>query len=100
MPTLDAASTDIQYAFLSNVNDLTSDVEALAMAQCSDLSDELRTNPTELTEMRGFASTFQNLGVTRPELNTSSDVRDSLDALTKALGQLDAALQTCGIRTP
>jgi hypothetical protein len=100
VPTLDAGSTDTQYAFLSNVNDLTSDIEALAMAQCADLTAELRANPTEVTEMRGFAATFQRLGTSQPLLSSSPDVRSSLDDLGKALTQLDNALSGCGIKTP
>jgi hypothetical protein len=100
VPTLDAASTDTQYAFLSNVNDLTSDIEALSLAQCADLTAEIRNNPTEVTEMRGFAATFQRLGTSQPVLSSSSDVRSSLEDLGKALMQLDNALSTCGIKTP
>lgn len=100
VPTLDAASTDTQYAFLSNVNDLTSDIEALSLAQCADLTAEIRDNPTEVTEMRGFAATFQRLGTSQPVLSSSSDVRSSLEDLGKALTQLDNALSTCGIKTP
>ncbi len=99
-PTLDATTNDVQDAFLSNVNDLTDAVESLAMAQCADLTAETRDNPTEVTEMRGFAATLQRLGTSQPALSTSQDVRSSLDDLSKALQQLDSALSTCGIRIP
>jgi hypothetical protein len=100
VPTLDAVTTDTQYAFLTNVNDLTSDIETLAVAQCADISNEFRDNPTELAQIRGFAQTLQRLGTSQPLLSGSADVRSSLDALAKAQAQLDAALSACGINQP
>jgi hypothetical protein len=97
VPTLDAAVADVQDAFLTNVNDLTSDVETLATATCADLVAETRANPTVLTEMHGFAATLQRLGASQAMLQ-SDDVRSALDALAKAITQLDAALATCGIQ--
>lgn len=99
-PTLEATTNDMQDAFLSNVNDLTDAIESLAMTQCADLTTETQQNPTEVIEMRGFAATLQRLGASQPALSTSQDVRSSLDDMTRALQQLDAALNTCGIRIP
>jgi len=100
VPTVDAATMDMQDAFLTNVNDLTSDVETLATAQCADLTTETRANPTEVTEIRGFAATLQRVGGQQPALSNSDDVKSSLSDLTKAMAQLDAALNTCGIKGP
>ncbi|HEY1293520.1 MAG TPA: hypothetical protein VGJ60_10590 [Chloroflexota bacterium] len=97
VPTLDAATFDIQDAFLTNVNDLTSEVETLATAECADLSAELRANPTEVTEMRGFAATLQRVGGQQPALSNSEDVKASLSDLSKAMAQLEAALSRCGL---
>jgi hypothetical protein len=99
VPTLDATTSDIQDAFLSNVNDLTSDVETLANAQCADLVAETRANPTELAQMRNFAATMQRVATSQAALD-SDDVRSSLSDLSKAMSQLDAALASCGIRAP
>jgi hypothetical protein len=99
VPTLDPAKSDIQDAFLTNVNDLTSDVETLASAQCADLTAETQANPTELAEMRGFAATMQRVAATQPALD-SDDVRGAVADLTMALSQLDSALATCGIKSP
>lgn len=99
VPTLDPTVADVQDAFLTNVNDLTSEVETLATAECADLTAETQANPTEVTEMRGFAATLQRIGTTQPALNTSEDVRSSLSDLTQALGQLYATLTRCGIPT-
>ena len=99
VPTLDAATSDIQDAFLTNVNDLTSDVETLANAECADLTAETRANPTELAQMRSFAATLQRVAGSQSALD-SDDIRSSLTALTQALMQLDTALTTCGIRSP
>jgi cytochrome c556 len=96
VPTLDASVADVQDAFLTNVNDLTSDVETLATATCADLAAETGANPTEVSQMRGFAATLQRLGTSQAMLQ-GDDVRAALDALTKALSQLDTALTTCGI---
>jgi hypothetical protein len=98
-PTLDATTNDIQDQFLTNVNDLTDAIESLAISQCSEISAETSQNPTEVTEMHGFAATLQRLGASQPALSTSQDVQSSLNDLTKALQQLDAALSTCGIRS-
>jgi hypothetical protein len=97
VPTVDAARADAQDAFLSNINDLTNEVETLATAQCADLTAETRANPTEVTEIRGFAATLQRVATTQPALD-SEDVRSSLADLGQALSQLDAALNTCGIK--
>ena len=99
-PTLDANTIDIQDAFLANVNDLTDAIESLARAECAEITAETRDNPTELTEMHGFAATLQRLGTSQPALSTSNDVRSSLDDLSKAVQQLDGALAQCGIRNP
>ena len=82
---------------MTNVNDLTSDVETLATAPCQDLTSEITDNPTEVSEMRGFASTLQRAGTNQPALN-SDDVRSSLNDLRLALTQLDTTLNTCGIK--
>jgi hypothetical protein len=99
-PTADAAAFDIQDAFLTNLNDLTSEVETLATAQCADLMAETQANPTEVTEIRGFAATLQRVGGQQPALSNSDDVKASLSDLNKAIGQLDTALKTCGITAP
>jgi hypothetical protein len=97
-PATDPATADIQDAFLENVNDLTAEVESLATLACDDLASETRDNPTEVTEIRGFAATLQRIGTTQAALNTD-DVRSALSDLTKAVTQLDVALNTCGIKT-
>ena len=99
VPTLDATTSDIQDAFLTNVNDLTSDIETLATAQCADLTTETSANPTEVTEMRGFAATLQRVATTQSALN-SDDVRSALADLKQALSQLDTNLAKCGIKSP
>jgi hypothetical protein len=96
-PTLDPTTNDMQYAFLINVNDLTSEIEAMAGAPCADLTVETRQNPTEVTEIHGFAATLQRVGSTQAALN-DADVKSSLNDLTLALAQLDGALTACGIK--
>lgn len=97
---MDATTIDIQDAFLSNVNDLTDAIESLAMSECAEITAETSQNPTELTQMHGFAATLQRLSASQPALSTSDDVRSSLDDLNKAVQQLDSALAKCGIRNP
>lgn len=99
VPTLDATTSGIQDAFIANVNDLTSDVETLANAQCADLTAEARANPTELADMHNFAATLQRVATSQSALD-SDDVRSSLSDLSKAMSQLDATLATCGIKSP
>jgi hypothetical protein len=99
VPTLDAQVADIQYAFLSNVNDLTSDVEGLAMSSCADIATTVRANPTEVSDVHGFAASVQRVGSSQPALD-NDDVRSALADLSNAMQQLDAALAACGISTP
>jgi hypothetical protein len=98
VPTVDANAFDVQDAFLSNVNDLTDEVEALATASCDDLTTETQDNPTEVPEIHGFATTLQRAATNQAVLN-SDDVRTALADLNKAVTQLDAALNTCGIKS-
>lgn len=98
-PTLDAATSDIQDAFLTNINDLTSDVENLASAECADLTAETSANPTELAEMRSFAATLQRIASNQTALD-SDDVRSAVADLNQALAQLDTTLANCGIKQP
>src|SRR5437868_614068 len=99
VPTLDATTSDIQDAFLTNVNDLTSDIETLATAQCADLTAETSANPTELAQIRGFAATLQRVATSQSALD-SDYVRSSLSDLMQALSQLDTTLANCGIKSP
>jgi hypothetical protein len=99
VPTVDANTFDAQDAFITNVNDLTDEVESLATASCADLTSEIQANPSEIAEIHGFASTLQRAGANQPVLN-SDDVRGALDDLNKAVAQLDAALSKCGIKAP
>lgn len=96
-PTVDAQAADVQDAFLANVNDLTSEVEDLASAKCEELAAETRDNPTVVTEIHGFAATLKRVGGQQPALNTD-EVRSALAALDLAIGHLDGALTTCGIK--
>jgi hypothetical protein len=98
-PTVDAEAADAQDAFLAHVNDLTAEVEDLAGASCEDLMLETRNNPTEVTEIRGFAATLKRVGAEQAALNTD-EVRSALAALDLAIGHLDGALATCGIQPP
>jgi outer membrane murein-binding lipoprotein Lpp len=97
VPTLDAQVADVQYAFLSEVNDLSSDVETLASASCAEMTTETRANPTEVSQMHGFAATLQRVGSNQAALD-NEDVRSALGDLTKAVTQLDNALTKCGIQ--
>jgi hypothetical protein len=99
VPTLDASTSDIQDAFLTNINDLTSDVEILAGAECADLTAETSANPTELAEMRSFAATLQRIASNQTALD-SDDVRAAVADLNQALAQLDTTLANCGIKQP
>ena len=98
-PTVDAEAADVQDAFLSNVNDLTSEIEELASAHCEDLTVETRNNPNEVPQLHGFAATLKRVGTQQPALNTD-EVRLALAGLDTAIGHLDGALNACGITHP
>ena len=97
-PTTDSASSEVQDAFLTNVNDLTDEIQTLATASCEDLTGEIEGNPTEVAEIRGFAGTLQRLGANQAALQ-SDDIKSALSDLNNALKQLDNQLNTCGIKT-
>jgi hypothetical protein len=100
VPTLDPTTFDVQDEFMTNVNDLTNAVEQLATAACPDLSAETQANPTEVTEIRGFAATLQRVGSQQPALSGDNDVQSTLSDLGQAMTQLNTALTTCGINAP
>jgi hypothetical protein len=95
-PTVDAEIFDVQDEFISNVNDLTSEVESLASAPCPDLVAETRANPSEMPQIHGFAATLQRVGAQQTALSTD-EVRSSLAALDLAINHLDGALSRCRI---
>ena len=96
-PTVDAQAGDIQDAFISNVNDLTSEVSDLAITPCDQLMALVAANPNEVTQIHGFAATLKRVGGQQAALNTD-DVRAALAALDMAISQFDATLGACGIR--
>jgi hypothetical protein len=98
VPTLDPATEDIQDAFLSNVNDVTSEVEDLAMAQCADIATETSQNPTEVAQIHAFAATLQRAGTSQAALQ-SDEVKAALNAMNQAINHLDSSLNTCGLKT-
>ena len=96
-PTVDSQAGDIQDAFISNVNDLTSEVSDLAITPCDQLMALIAANPNEVTQIHGFAATLKRVSSQQAALNTD-DARTALAALDMAISQFDDALGACGIK--
>jgi hypothetical protein len=101
-PTFDpsaASAADVENAFLSNVDDLIAEAADLAVTPCADLTTVTRDNPNLLASIHGFAAAAKRIGATQAVLNTDA-VKAELSDLDHSMGELDGALNLCGIRQP
>jgi hypothetical protein len=101
-PTFDpsaASPADIENAFLSNVDDLIGEAADLAVTPCPDLIMVTRDNPNLLPSVRGFAAAAKRIGATQTVLNTDA-VKTELSDLDHSMGELEGALNLCGIKQP
>ena len=101
-PTFDpstASPADVENAFLSNVDDLIAEAADLAVTPCPDLVMLTRDNPNLLPSVRGFAAAAKRIGATQTVLNTDA-VKTELSDLDHSMGELEGALNLCGIKQP
>jgi hypothetical protein len=101
-PTFDptaASPADVENAFLSNVDDLIAEAADLAVTPCPDLIMVTRDNPNLLASVRGFAAAAKRIGATQAVLNTDA-VKAELSDLDHSMGELEGALNSCGIKQP
>ena len=90
--------SDVENAFLSDVDDLIGEATDLAVTPCDDLTMIVRQNPNLLPSIKGFAATLKRASTNQPVLNTAT-VKSAMDDLDKTMTQLDSALSQCGIPT-
>jgi hypothetical protein len=95
VPTTSPTS-DVENAFLSNVDDLIAEVTDIAVTPCDELVPVVSQNPGLLPSVRGFAATLKRASSTQDVLNTDA-VKSSIADLDQSMGQLDGALSQCGI---
>jgi hypothetical protein len=101
-PTLDptsASPSEVENALLSNVDDLIAEAADLAVTPCEDLIVVIRENPNLLPSIRGFAAAVKRIGATQAVLNTDT-VKAGLSDLDHSMGELEGALNLCGIKPP
>jgi hypothetical protein len=94
-----ASPADVENAFLSNVDDLIAEAADLAVTPCPDLTALTRDNPNLLPSVRGFAAAAKRIGSTQAVLNTDA-VKTELSDLDHSMGELEGALNLCGIKQP
>ena len=95
MPT-SAPTSDVENAFLSNVDDLIAEITDIAVTPCDELVPVVRQNPGLLPSVRGFVATLKRASTTQSVLNTDT-VKSAIADLDQTMGLLDGALNTCGI---
>src|SRR5262249_3788002 len=96
--TLDPAlqSSEIEDAFLANVDDAIAGANDLTALPCEDMVLVMQNNPTALPSLRGYAAALKRLGAQQAALDTQN-VRIALEDLDQSMSQLEAALTQCGI---
>jgi hypothetical protein len=92
-----ATSSDIENAYLSNVDDLIAQAADLAVTPCDELTAVTRANPNLVPSVRGFATVLKRVGASQPALDTDA-VRASLADLDYSMGEFERALSLCGIK--
>jgi hypothetical protein len=96
-PTADPS--DVQDAFLSNVDDLVSEASDLAALPCPDLTDVISGNANLIPSIHGFAAALKRVSAAQPGLDTDT-VHTALADMDHIIGQMDGALTQCGITQP
>jgi hypothetical protein len=94
-----ASSSDIENAYLSNVDDLIAEAADLAVTPCDELTAMTNANPNLVPSVRGFATVLKRVGASQPALDTDA-VRASLADLDHSMGEFEGALSRCGIKQP
>ena len=92
------APSDVENAFLSDVDDLIGEATDLSVTPCDDLTVIVRQNPNLLPSIKGFAATMKRASTNQAALNSQA-VKSAMDDLDKSISQLDGALSQCGIST-
>jgi hypothetical protein len=98
-PTADlsgASPSDVENAFLSNVDDLIAEASDLTVSTCEDLTQLTRDNPNLMPSLRGFTAAMRRVANSQSVLNTDS-VKLALGDLDHTMGELEGALKLCGI---
>ena len=95
-PTTDPG--EIEDAFLSDVDNLIAEATDLAVTPCDDLVMVVLQNPQLVPSLRGYAATVKRVSANQAVLNTDA-VKSAVADLDKTMGQLEGALNLCGITT-
>ena len=98
-PRADATAlpSDVENAYLSNVDDLIAEAADLTVTPCDELTAMTKANPNLVPTVRGFATALKRVGTSQPALDTDA-VRASLADLDHSMGQFEGALSLCGIK--
>jgi hypothetical protein len=96
-PDSTALPSDVENAYLSNVDDLIAEAADLATTPCDELTAVTKANPNLVPSVRGFATALKRVGTSQPALDTEA-VRASLADLDHSMGEFEGALSLCGIK--
>jgi len=88
--------SEVEGAFLDNIDELIGEIADLTATPCEDLRAIATQNPNLLPSLRGFVSTIRRLGGSQAALDTDS-VKAALGDLDQSVGQLEGALNRCGL---
>ncbi len=89
--------SDVENAYLSDVDDLIAEAADLTVTPCDELTAVTKANPNLVPSVRGFATALKRVGASEPALDTDA-VRASLADLDHSMGQFEGALSLCGIK--
>ena len=93
----EAAPSDVEIAFLDNLDDLIAEATDLSLAPCEDLQAITQQNPNLVPSIRGYAAAIKRVSTSQPMLDTDA-VKASIGDLDHTMGQLEGALSLCGVK--
>ena len=93
----EAAPSDVEIAFLANLDDLIAEATDLSLAPCEDLQAITQQNPNLVPSIRGYAAAIKRVSTSQPMLDTEA-VKASIGDLDHTMGQLEGALSLCGVK--
>lgn len=91
--------TDVQDAFVDEVQALTDEMVQLAAADCGALAQLLQSDPTGFQRFTEFAALMRRVASNDQALAQPLVMRQ-IDIMDQALASLGLRLQTCNIRVP
>ena len=93
----EAAPSEVEIAFLDNLDELIAEATDLAVTPCEDLQAITQQNPNLVPSIRGYAAAIKRVSTSQPMLDTDA-VKASIGDLDHTMGQFEGALSLCGVK--